>query len=431
MKMMPEIDVIMHELIKANEPGAAVAVVQAGEVIHRQGYGLANVEWEIPIQPDTVFRLASLTKQFTATAIMLLQEQGKLTVDDLLTEFLPEYPTSGHEITVHHLLTHTSGIKSYTSIEGWFPHKIIHDMTPQAICDVFSQIPFDFKPSTQFLYNNSGYHLLGMIIEKVSGVSYEQFIQENIFRPLGMQHSYYMSNEPIIPKRASGYATAEQGFRNADYLSMTQPYAAGSLGSTIDDLVVWDRAVREHRLVSAATQTLMFTPVKLTTGKTENYGYGWGLGDYRGQPFVHHGGGINGFSTFIAQFQQAPLSIIMLTNRAGFDVGNCGLRMARLVLGLPPLVREPVVISAAAMERVTGTYAFNKRWPWVVTQQDDQLILKTDKEEKLLPLSETAFYLADNPEGELHFSKEKAGKFQQLAIKSPLASLLAPRITEI
>ena len=428
--MTPEIDLIMHELIKANEPGAAVAVVQGGEVIHRQGYGLANVEWGIPVQPDTVFRLASLTKQFTATAIMLLQEQGKLTVDDLLTEFLPEYPISGHEITIHHLLTHTSGIKSYTSIEGWFPHKIIHDMTPQAICDVFSQIPFDFKPGTQFLYNNSGYHLLGMIIEKVSGVSYEQFIQENIFHPLGMQHSYYMSNEPIIPKRASGYATTEQGFCNADYLSMTQPYAAGALGSTIDDLVLWDRAVREQRLVSAPTQALMFTPVKLTAGKTEDYGYGWGLGDYRGHPFVHHGGGINGFSTFIAQFHREPVSIIILTNRAGFDAGNCALRIARLVLGLPLLVRQPVVISAAAMERVTGTYAFNKRWPWVVTQQDDQLILKTDKEEKLLPLSETAFYLADNAEGELHFSAEKDGKFQQLAIKSPLASLIAPRITE-
>lgn len=428
--MIPEIDAVMHELIKANEPGAAVAVVQAGEVIHRQGYGLANIEWEIPVQPDTIFRLASLTKQFTATAIMLLQEQGKLAVDDLLTEFLPEYPTSGHEITVHHLLTHTSGIKSYTSIEGWFPHKIIHDMTPQAICDVFSQIPFDFKPGTQFLYNNSGYHLLGMIIEKVSGVSYEQFIQENIFRPLGMQNSYYMSNEPIIPKRASGYASTELGFRNADYLSMTQPYAAGALGSTIDDLVLWDRAVREHRLVSAPTQALMFAPVKLTAGKTEDYGYGWALGDYRGQPFVHHGGGINGFSTFMTQFQQAPVSIIILTNRAGFDAGNCSLRIARLVLGLPLLVRQPVAISAAAMERVTGTYAFNKRWPWVVTQQDDQLILKTDKEEKLLPLSETAFYLADNAEGELHFSAEKAGKFQQLAIKSPLASLIAPRITE-
>ena len=428
--MRPEIDAIMHDLIKTDEPGAAVAVVQAGEVIHRQGYGLANLEWGIPIQPDTVFRLASITKQFTATAIMILQEQGKLTTDDLLTQFLPEYPTSGHEITIHHLLTHTSGIKSYTSIDGWFPHKIIHDMTPQALCDVFSQIPFDFKPGTQFLYNNSGYHLLGMIIEKVSGVSYEQFIQENIFRPLGMQQSYYMSNEPIIAKRASGYSSTEQGFQNADYLSMTQPYAAGSLGSTVDDLVLWDRAVRSHQLVSAATQALMATPVRLTTGKTEDYGYGWGIADYRGHRFAHHGGGINGFSTFIAQFQDDPISIIILTNRAGFDVGTCTLQIARQVLGLPTLVREPVAISDAALERAVGVYASNPRWPWVVTQQEGHLILKTDKAEKLLPLSETSFYPVDNVETELHFSEEKDGKFQQLAIKSPLAALIASRISE-
>ncbi|MCX6048766.1 MAG: serine hydrolase [Chloroflexi bacterium] len=428
--MLAEIDALMQELIKADEPGAVVAVVKAGEVIHRQGYGLANLEWGIPIQPDTVFRLASITKQFTATAIMILQEQGKLHVNDPLTKFLPNYPTSGHEITVHQLLTHTSGIKSYTSIDGWFPHKIIHDMTPQALCDIFSQIPFDFKPGTQFLYNNSGYHLLGMMIEKVSGVTYEQFIQTNIFGPLGMQHSYYMSNEPIIAKRASGYAMGEQGFRNADYLSMTQPYAAGSLGSTIDDLVLWDRAVRKHSLVSAATQALMFEPVKLADGKTENYGYGWAIGDYRGHRFVHHSGGINGFSTFIAQFQDQPLSLIVLTNNSGFDVGNCSIKIARQALGLPVLERTPVAISAAALERATGTYAFNPRWPWVVTQQDNGLILKTDKEEKLLPLSEFSFYSADNVENEIHFSEEKDGKFQQLALKSPLASFNARRISE-
>ncbi|CAN5446727.1 N/A [soil metagenome] len=429
--MIPEIDVIMHELIKADEPGAAVVVVKAGEVIHRQGYGLANLEWRIPVEPDTVFRLASITKQFTATAIMILQEQDKLNVDDPLTKFLPEYPTSGHEITVHHLLTHASGIKSYTSIEGWFPHKIIHDMTPQALCDVFSQIPFDFKPGAQFLYNNSGYHLLGMIIEKVSGVTYEQFIQKNIFAPLGMQQSYYLSNEPIILKRASGYAATESGFRNADYLSMTQPYAAGALGSTIDDLVLWDCAVREHRLVSAATQALMFTPVQLTDKKTENYGYGWALGDYRGHHFAHHGGGINGFSTFIAQFQDKPISIIVLTNHSGFDAGNCLITIARQALGLPVLAREPVAISAAILERATGAYAFNKRWPWVVTQQDGHLILKTDKEEKLLALSETSFYSEENVENQIDFSEEKDGKFQQLTFKSPLTSLIAPRINEI
>ncbi len=423
-------DKILSAQFKADEPGAAVAVVQAGQVIHRQGYGLANLEWGIPIQPDTVFRLASITKQFTATAIMLLQEHGKLSVNDPLTKFLPTYTTSGHEILVHHLLTHTSGIKSYTSIEGWFPHKIVHDMTPQALCDAFSQIPFDFKPETQFLYNNSGYHLLGMVIEQVSGVSYEHFIQENIFRPLGMDHSYYMSNEPIIHKRASGYGRSEHGFRNAAYLSMTQPYAAGSLGSTVDDLVLWAAAVRNHRLVSSEMQASMFTPVKLAEGKMENYGYGWGIGDYCGHRFVHHGGGIHGFATFIAQFLDEPVTIIILANREDFDPGPCTLKIARQVLGLPAIARESVVLFRAAQDRVVGKYMVNKVWPLEVMQQDDGLILKSEKAEKLLPLSETTFCMVDDLETELNFSEEKEGKFHQFTSVNPLFSFTARRVIE-
>lgn len=379
--MNPEIDALLNDLVKEDEPGAAVAVVEAGKVVHRQGYGLANLEWRIPIEPDTVFRLASITKQFTATAIMMLQEEGKLSVDDPLTKFLPDYPTSGHEILVHHLLTHTSGIKSYTSIEGWFPDKIVHDMTPQALCDAFCQIPFDFKPGTRYLYNNSGYHLLGMIIEQVGHMSYEEFIQEKIFRRLGMNHSYYMSNEPIIHKRASGYERTEDGFRNAAYLSMTQPYAAGSLGSTIDDLARWETAVREHHLVSAETQALMFTPVTLADGNmdpTEPYGYGWAIHNYHGHPFVSHGGGIPGFSTFIAQFQDKPITIIVLANCEGFDPGSCALKIARHVLGLPAIVREPVALSATAEERILGKYMIDAQWPIEVVKEDNDLFLKTE-----------------------------------------------------
>lgn len=428
--MIPEIDALMHEQINADEPGAAVAVVVDGAIVHQQGYGLANVEWAIPIAPDTVFRLASITKQFTATAIMLLAEAGKLSVDDPLTKFLPTYPTSGHEITVHHLLTHTSGIKSYTSIEGWFPDRIIHDMTPQALCDVFCQIPFDFKPGSRFLYNNSGYHLLGMIIEQVSGMGYAQFIQEQIFQPLGMAHSYYLSNEPLIPKRAAGYAHGAEGFRNAAYLSMTQPYAAGALGSTVTDLARWERAVRTHRLLSAETQARMFTPVTLADGKTEPYGYGWGISDYRGHPFVHHAGGINGFATFIAQFQQEPVTIIVLANREDFDTGLCSLRIARQVLGLPVIEHTPITLSPAAQARLLGKYLVDQQWPLEVVCQDHDLFMKMEKLEKLLPISETTLCLAANLEDEWHFGEERAGKFQQVTRVNPLASFTAQRVDE-
>ena len=428
--MIPAISALIQEQIKVGEPGAAVAVVQDGVVVHRQGYGLANLEWQIPIQPDTVFRLASITKQFTATAILMLQEQGKLSVDDPLTKFLPTYPTSGHEIQVHHLLNHTSGIKSYTSIEGWFPNKIVHDMTPQALCDAFAQIPFDFKPGTQYLYNNSGYHLLGMIIEQVSGVSYAQFMQENIFQPLGMHHSYYLNNEPIVPKRASGYGRDEKGFRNAAYLSMTQPYAAGSLGSTVDDLVLWAKAVWEHRLVSAETQELMFTPVTLADGKTENYGYGWGIGAYHGHRLVHHGGGIHGFSTFIAQLVDEPVAVIILANREDCDTSALTLNIFRQLLGIPAVVRQPVALTPSVVAPLLGKYLINKRWPLEIVQEGDGLIVKTDKAEKLLALDETTFYLETDPEAASQFSDLIDGKFQKYTQTHPLYSFSASRTTE-
>ncbi|MCP5100298.1 MAG: beta-lactamase family protein [Chloroflexi bacterium] len=170
--MKSEIDAIICNQIKEDGSGAAVMIVKGGEAIYQECFGLANLEWQIPIRADTVFRLASITKQFTSTAVMMLQEQGKLSINDPLTKFLPTYPTSGHDIRIHHLLTHTSGIKNYTAIEGWFPDKIVKDMTPEAVCDEFSKRPFDFKPSTQHLYNNSGYHLLGMIIEQIAQTPY-------------------------------------------------------------------------------------------------------------------------------------------------------------------------------------------------------------------------------------------------------------------
>ncbi len=252
MPTIPEIDAIVNADIKPGAPGAAVAVVKDGELIHAKGYGRANVEWNIPNTPDTVFRLASVTKQFTATAIIMLAGQGTLSVDDPITRFFPDYPTSGHDITVQHLLNHTSGIFSYTS-DPEFLSKVRRDLTPAQMLAEFSRVPFDFKPGAKYQYNNSGYVLLGMIIEQASGMSYEEFLKSHIFAPLGMTQSCYLHNEPIIPKRASGYEpTPDGGLRNATFLSMTPHYAAGSHGSPALDLVKWDRALRAHTLSRAA-----------------------------------------------------------------------------------------------------------------------------------------------------------------------------------
>ena len=242
------IDQLLSGTFKPGEPGAAVIVTRKGQTLFRKGYGMADLELQVPIEPDMVFRLGSVTKQFTAVAILMLEEQGKLSVSDPITKFLPDYPTQGHTITVEHLLTHTSGIRSYTEMPEWLP-QWRKDFTLNELIDFFKNQPMDFAPDEKWLYDNSGYILLGAIIEKASGQSYEDFIRTKIFEPLGMKHSCYDHTERIIPKRVKGYERTSSGFQNAPYLSMTQPYAAGSLASSVDDLALWNSALWSNKLL--------------------------------------------------------------------------------------------------------------------------------------------------------------------------------------
>ena len=208
-------DAVLKRAVDAGGPGAAAIVVVDGKVLYRQAYGMANLELGVSLQPDMVFRLGSVTKQFTSTAIMMLVEQGKVALQDPIDKYLPGYPMQGHVITVEHLLTHTSGIQSYTDIPGWMTGRIKTDMTVKELVDGFKNEPMQFAPGTRYRYNNSGYVLLGAIIEKASGQSYESFVTERLFKPLGMTHSYYGSNEPIIPRRAEGTRAVGSGPRHA------------------------------------------------------------------------------------------------------------------------------------------------------------------------------------------------------------------------
>ncbi|HEX9901554.1 MAG TPA: serine hydrolase domain-containing protein, partial [Acidobacteriota bacterium] len=221
-----QIDAILAQTYKPGEPGAAVLVKKGGQVLFRRGYGLANLELNVPVEPDMVFRLGSITKQFTAVAVLMLAEQGKLSLQDDLSKFLPDFPTQGRTITIEHLLTHTSGIKSYTEIPGWLS-LWRKDMSVKEIIDLFRNVPLEFEPGQRWKYSNSGYILLGAVIEKISGQAYEDFIRKNIFEPLGLAHSCYDRMARIIPRRVPGYSLGRAGFENAQFISMTQPYAAG------------------------------------------------------------------------------------------------------------------------------------------------------------------------------------------------------------
>lgn len=395
-----DIDDLLTGVFKRNEPGGAVIVTRKGETLFRKGYGLADMELKVPIQPDMVFRLGSVTKQFTAVAILMLQEQGKLSVTDPITRFLPDYPIAGQTITIEHLLTHTSGIKSYTSMPEWLS-KWRTDMSLGSLIDMFKNQPMDFKPDERWLYDNSGYILLGAIIEKASGQSYEDFIEKNIFQPLGMKDSYYDKTEQIIPKRVKGYQRAADGFRNAPYLSMTQPYAAGSLASTVDDLALWDAAVWSNKLIKKESLAKAHTPHRLADGRSTTYGYGWSLASYEGHRTVEHGGGIHGFASYVLSMPDDGIYVAILTNGSAgpkLSPQRLAIQMAAIAVDKP--VQEPTAISMALeqLKRYAGVYSVRENEDQTVSLEGDQLFWqpKGGPKTAIYPLSETEFFIKDS-----------------------------------
>lgn len=327
------IDKVIGAYIQAEDPGVVVAIVKDREVYYQKAYGMANMEWGIKNTPETTFRIASLSKQFTASAILLLEQAGKLSVTDDFTRYVPDYPTYGHTITIEHLLTHTSGLKSFTNLDN-YPQFSVQDLTHEELLAIVKDHPMDFEPGAQYAYNNTGYYLLGMIIEVVSGMSYADFMRTQIFEPLDMKSAYYLYDEPIIKQRASGYQKNAAGnYENASYVCMKIPFSAGALGAKVEDLVKWDLALRGEVLLDKEMQQRMYTPVKLKDGKQENYGYGWGLGEHHGQGVINHSGGINGFASFIARFLEKELSVIILANNSGgLDAGNAAWDICSLIL---------------------------------------------------------------------------------------------------
>ncbi|MFP5287803.1 MAG: serine hydrolase domain-containing protein, partial [Thermoanaerobaculia bacterium] len=283
-------DELFSRAYPAGEPGAAVLIAKDGQIVLRKGYGMANVELGVPIQPDMVFNLASITKQFTAAAILMLQERGKLSVEDEVTKYLPDYPTHGQKVTLHHLLTHTSGIPNFTGLPEWWP-RVREDMTVQQVIDLFKDKPLDFSPGEKLSYSNSGYILLGAVLEKVSGKSYEDFIEQEIFAPLGMKRSRYGHETELVPGRVAGYDQEEDACKVAEYMSLTQGYAAGALLSTVDDLALWAEVLSSEKLLKTASLERMTTPAKLTSGQSTGYAYGLGIADEDGTRILEHGGG--------------------------------------------------------------------------------------------------------------------------------------------
>jgi CubicO group peptidase (beta-lactamase class C family) len=310
-----QIDGLLKQYYDYGQLNGSVLVADKGKVVYEKGFGMANMEWGIPNGPDTKFRIGSVTKQFTAALIMQLVEEGKIKLDGKLSDYLPDYrKDTGEKVTIHHLLNHTSGIPSYTSNPEFFPKHSRDAYNVPDFVKKFASGDLEFEPGSKFSYNNSGYTLLGAIIEKVTGKSYEEVLTERILKPLGMTNTGYDHHATVLAKRASGYQKTSTGFINAPYLDMSLPYSAGSIFSTVEDLYKWDQALHDGTIVSAESKKLMFTP------GLSNYGYGLAISDKpigkteQKTKIVEHSGGINGFNSNLVRAVDKKQTVIILDN---------------------------------------------------------------------------------------------------------------------
>jgi CubicO group peptidase (beta-lactamase class C family) len=303
---------IRAEMVAQQIPGVSLAVIRNGEIVIARGYGLANVEHQVPVKPETIFQSGSMGKQFTATAVMMLAEEGKLSLDDKITKYFPDGPAAWHNITVRHLLTHTSGMTDYPE-----NFDLRRDYTEDDLVQRIKAIPLAFQPGEKWSYSNLAYVMLGVLIHKVSGKFYGDFLQERVFQPLGMSTARVISESDIVPNRAAGYRLVNGQLKNQNWVSPSlNTTADGALYLTVYDAAKWDAALYGEKLLKRSSLEAMWTAVKLNDGKTHPYGFGWALGDVRGHRVVEHGGAWQGFKAQISRYPDDKLTIVVFANQA-------------------------------------------------------------------------------------------------------------------
>lgn len=402
--IVKQIDELLSRIYKSNEPGAAVIAVKEGKVIFRKGYGMADMELGVAVKPEMVFPIGSASKPFTAMAVMLLAERSKLSLGDEITRFLPDYPTQGHKITIRHLLTHTSGIKRLHRIKAYWK-RIRKDVRVQELIDFFKDEPLESAPGEKWIYCNSGYHLLGKIIEEACEKSYREFIKENIFDPLGMKNTYFASNDRIISGRVRGYHKQGGRFVNAPFMSYSHLYAAGDIFTSVDDLAIWDEALYNEKLLSKEGQKQLFTPFMLNSGESSNFALGWFLGELKGRGSIYHGGGIYGFVAHTIRLPEEHVYVALLHNcidpKAKPPTQGVAEMVAAIILGEPFEIKErkAVTLSPDELKSYEGVYRLitdvdaGRIFRLIV--EDGRLFLDSGKgsKQEILPESKTTFFI--------------------------------------
>jgi CubicO group peptidase (beta-lactamase class C family) len=409
----------------------SVMVARDGKVLFSEAYGYADQEWKTPNTLDTRFRIGSLSKQFTAAAILMLEDRGLLKVEDPLKKYIPNIPASWEGITIHHLLTHTSGIQTYTLAGHPWPTNEPFDI-PKLV-DFLKDAPLDFPPGTDYRYDNSGYFLLGGIIENVSGQSYEKFLHENIFAPLGMANTGYDHPETFLDHRASGYERhGIHEYSNANYMDMSVPYAAGALYSTVSDLTKWEQALYNGELFSSTELTKMTTGYSAKVAKSDwgyNYGYGIMIDDDKGRRLYHHTGGINGFISVLYFYPDEKLSIAVLCNVTGSRHVKVAENLAAMVHGDQIYQPKPVAVPAATLQQFTGTYGVAGKPPITVSLQNSRLVGKFGNRAAIYLVSETPTKFYDKVTGsEVLFSVGPDRTATELTVVSEGKQTVNPRL---
>jgi CubicO group peptidase (beta-lactamase class C family) len=324
-------DFVLAQMKAKHIPGLSIAIVRDGRVVRARGYGLASVELKAPATEETVYEIGSITKQFTATAVMMLVEEGKVSLDDPISKHLADLPDAWKDVTVRQLLNHTSGIPSYTSATD-FLKLARNDYTQREILKLVADKKLDFKPGDSWSYSNTGYYLLGMIVEKAAGQPFADVLADRIFKPLQMTSTRPNNPKAIIPNRSAGYGELLGTLFNRDPLTPSAAFSAGFLVSTVGDMAKWDAALGAGRLLRSSSFDQMYTPARLNDGSTRPYGFGWGTSTKLGHKLLEHGGGTAGFSTVIARYVDDKLTVIVLTNLSGGGAEAIAGGLAKLFL---------------------------------------------------------------------------------------------------
>jgi CubicO group peptidase (beta-lactamase class C family) len=392
----------------------AVLVARDGKIVFSKAYGLANKEHDVPNSPQTKFRIASNSKQFTAAAILLLQERGKLSVQDPLCKYINDCPALWKAITIHHLLAHESGVANITAFPE-FRKLMPNPMTPEELVTLFKSKPLDFPPGEKFSYSNSGYILLAYIIEKASGETYESFLQKNLFAPLRMNNSGYDHAATILKHRAAGYSRRDGQWVNTPYIDMSIPIGGGSLYSTVEDLFLWYEGLFNDKLLTVKSRELMMRPNK------DGRAYGLVVGQLFNRQQIHHSGGINGFSSHILRFPAEKLTVVVLRNTDGGEPGpvKVSQALAAIALGEPydiPQGQPVTKIDPKVYDAYVGRYQLpGSGMIASVAREGDKLFWQGQIRAEMLPKSETVFVMQERPVT-FTFKKNDSGKVTELEL---------------